>query len=269
MADPNVHAFSAGTIEAVAKAIGELYSGSELTRILASTKLPDPLGERVTKWKRLAAAMQDQQFKQRDGRPILALIIAAMAPDRTLDRRAAAGVTRDELNQILSLSGFLVRDDGRVGRTSRAATDAEAASRSTRLRTHLKERGAHAEVVRHCRPELLKTDYYEAVFEAVKGLGTRLREKAGVDQDGRSLVQATLQGKSPRIRLTACTTETERNEQAGIALLAEGIFAAFRNPPAHEPRLVWHVSEQDALDVLGTLSMVHRRLDAARVSGSH
>ncbi|WP_428847474.1 TIGR02391 family protein [Mycolicibacterium cosmeticum] len=36
-------------------------------------------------------------------------------------------------------------------------------------------------------------------------------------------------------------------------LLAEGVFAAFRNPAVHEPKLVWEVSEQDALDVLGTL----------------
>ncbi|UQX11434.1 hypothetical protein [Candidatus Mycobacterium methanotrophicum] len=109
MADKSVQAFSVGTIEAVAKVVGELYSGSELTRILASVNLPDPLGEGMTKWKRLAASMQEQQFNQRDGRPILALIIAAMAPDRTLDRRAAASVTRDELTQILSLSGYAVR----------------------------------------------------------------------------------------------------------------------------------------------------------------
>jgi uncharacterized protein (TIGR02391 family) len=80
-------------------------------------------------------------------------------------------------------------------------------------------------------------------------------------------VQAALRGKQPRVLLTDCTTGTERNEQEGIALLAEGAFAAFRNP-AHEPRLVWEVTEQDALDVLGTLSMIHRRLDSARRGGT-
>ena len=33
-----------------------------------------------------------------------------------------------------------------------------------------------------------------------------------------------------------------------------------------QPRIVWSMSEQDALDVLGTLSMVHRRLDGAKRS---
>jgi hypothetical protein len=64
-----------------------------------------------------------QQAKQGDGRPGVALVTAALAPDRTLDRRADAGVARDELNQTLSLSGYCVRDDGRAGRTSRATTD--------------------------------------------------------------------------------------------------------------------------------------------------
>lgn len=107
--------------------------------------------------------------------------------------------------------------------------------------------------IRHCRPELLRKDCYEAVFEAVKGLGARLREKSGLDEDGRALVQAALRGKQPRVLITAYSTVTERNEQEGVALLAEGVFAAFRNPAAHEPRLEWEVSEQDALDVLGTL----------------
>jgi uncharacterized protein (TIGR02391 family) len=267
VADKSVQAFSVGTIEAVAKVVGELYSGSELTRILASVNLPDPLGEGMTKWKRLAASMQEQQFNQRDGRPILALIIAAMAPDRTLDRRATASVTRDELTQILSLSGYAVREDGRIGRGTRTTTASEAAARSERLHKLLTAREAHSEVVRHCRPELLRKDCYEAVFEAVKGLGARLREKSGLDEDGRALVQAALRGK-PRVLLTDCATVTERNEQEGVALLAEGLFAAFRNPAAHEPRLVWEVSEQDALDVLGTLSMIHRRLDTARLDGT-
>src|SRR5271166_2799817 len=104
--------------------------------------------------------MQEQQFNQRDGRPILALIIAAMAPDRTLDRRAAASVTRDELTQILSLSGYAVREDGRIGRATRTTTASEAAARSERLHKLLTAREAHSEVVRHCRPELLRKDCY-------------------------------------------------------------------------------------------------------------
>jgi uncharacterized protein (TIGR02391 family) len=266
MALGTIAPFGHGSIENIARIIGELYTGPELTRILASVGMPDPLGEGQTKWKRLAASMQEKQFSQGDGRPILAVITAAMKPDMVWDRQPRAAVAHDELTQVLSLSGYRVRDDGRIGSAKTATTASEASARSERLRKLLEERRAHPEVIRHCREELLRKDHYEAVFEAVKGLGARLRDKSGLDEDGRALVQAALGGNSPRVLLTACTTVTERNEQQGVALLAEGIFAAFRNPAAHEPRLVWEVSEQDALDVLGTLSVIHRRLDGARPS---
>lgn len=264
MADNSVQAFSAGTIEAVARVIGDLYSGSELARIMVEARFLDPLGEGQTKWKRLAAAMHATQARQGDGQPILVLIRVALASDRIWSRQSEAAVARDELTQILSLSGYAVREDGRVIRALRTTTASEASARSDRLHKLLSNRGAHPEVVRHCRPELLRKDCYEAVFEAVKGLGARLRAKSELDEDGRALVQAALRGKQPRVLLTDCSTVTERNEQEGVALLTEGVFAAFRNPAAHEPRLVWEVSEQDALDVLGTLSMIHRRLDGAR-----
>ena len=231
--------------------------------MLTDTNLPDPLEEEATKWRRLNQSLRQKQSQKGDGRAVIGLIHAAMSPDRTLDRRAKAAGVRDKLNQVLSLSGLRVREDGRVVKTTRASTDTEAAARSERLQGFLAERGAHEEVLAHCRAELPRDDYYEAVFEAIKGLGDRLRTLSGLDLDGCPLVQQALGGKTPMIQLNALSTATQRNEQRGIALLAEGLFAAVRNPSAHEPRTKWEMSEQDALDVLGTASTVHRRLDSA------
>lgn len=49
-------AFPAGTLEHVCKLIAELYSGSELTRIMCEIPLRDDPGEGNTKWRRLAYA---------------------------------------------------------------------------------------------------------------------------------------------------------------------------------------------------------------------
>lgn len=258
--------FPQGSLEEVAKIVGDLYSGSELTRILDQIGLHDPLGSAMTKWKRLAAAMQEKQATKQDGGAVVGLIHAAMAPDRTLSRRAEAAVARDNLNQVLSISGYRVKDDGRVATTTRATTDSEAAARSERLHKLLSDRCAHRDVLRYCRPELMRTDFYEAVFESIKGLGHRLRSMSGGnDEDGPRLVEAILEGTDPLILLNDRANRSQRDEQRGVALLMKGMFAAFRNPAAHEPKIVWTMTEQDALDVLGTLSMVHRRLDAARL----
>lgn len=186
-----------------------------------------------------------------------------MRPDRILDRADAAQDTRDQLNQALSLIGLRIRDDGRIARTARARTIDEAEDRTERLRNLPQRRVAHPDVLAYCRPELLRKDYYEAVFEAIKGLGSRIRQLTGIDADGYALIETTMAGGSPRLRINALQTRTQRDEQLGVANLAKGLFSAFRNPAAHEPRIEWTLSEQDALDVLGTLSLIHRRLDSA------
>lgn len=256
--------FGSGSVEEVSRAIGELYSGRQLTRVFADSELlrHDP-GEGLTKWKRIASVIDKQQVAQGDGRPMIRFIETAMQPDRLLGVSDKVADCKDRLDAVLAFSGLCVLDDGRVGEVQKASTLDQALQRSRQLRSHLERRGAHAEVLRQCRPELLKEDYYEAVFEAIKGLGDRLRELGGTDEDGRSLVQSLLGGKSPKLPINDGGTTTKRNEQVGTALLAEGLFAAFRNPAAHAPRLEWNLTEQDALDVLGTVSLVHRRLDQA------
>jgi Protein of unknown function (Hypoth_ymh) len=42
-----------------------------------------------------------------------------------------------------------------------------------------------------------------------------------------------------------------------------GMFGSFRNVTAHGEKLTWDVTEQDALDLLTLVSMLHRRLDAS------
>jgi uncharacterized protein (TIGR02391 family) len=258
--------FSLGILEQTCKLIADLYSGSELTRILAEIPLRTDPGEGITKWRRLAHAVSSNQAGTQTGNALIALVTISMRPDLTLSRVAAARRTRDELNQVLSLGGFRVREDGRVARIAMARTADEARDRTEHLRTLLLNRGAHAEVIAYCSPEMLRTDYYDAVFEAIKGLGSRLRQLTGVDADGYRLVESTMAGSPPRLRINSLKTKTQRDEQLGVANLAKGLFSAFRNPVAHEPRIEWTLSDQDALDVLGTLSMIHRRLDSATVA---
>jgi len=45
--------------------------------------------------------------------------------------------------------------------------------------------------------------------------------------------------------------------------LLRGLFGTFRNTTAHAPKITWKIEEQDALDILSLVSLVHRRLDSA------
>jgi hypothetical protein len=50
----------------------------------------------------------------------------------------------------------------------------------------------------------------------------------------------------------------------GVANLLIGLFGAVRNPLAHAPKTNWPMSEQDALDVLTLVSLIHRKLDGTQ-----
>ena len=63
---------------------------------------------------------------------------------------------------------------------------------------------------------------------------------------------------------TTSRTLSETSEPStGAWELIKGVFGAFRNTTAHRPKIYWRMTEQDALDVLTTISLVHRRLDDA------
>jgi len=45
--------------------------------------------------------------------------------------------------------------------------------------------------------------------------------------------------------------------------LLRGLCGTIRNPLTHDPKVDWDMTEQDALDILTMISLVHRKLDQA------
>ena len=170
---------------------------------------------------------------------------------------------QDGLNVALAFAGYAVRADGKAVHTTRETTVQGALTRARRLHALLEGRCTHAELLTYCKAELLEENYFHAVLEAVKGVAERLRGMAGLTNDGAELINQALSTKTPIIALNSLKTDTEVSEQKGIANLLIGVFGAIRNPAAHAPKVVWAMPEQDAIDVLGILSYVHRKLDNA------
>ena len=130
----------------------------------------------------------------------------------------------------------------------------------------LVQRQVHGDVLKFCRAELVVENYFHAVFEATKSVAQKLRDKAGLASDGGPLVDEALGlGRTgvPRLAFNSLRTESERSEHTGLMNLIKGVFGAFRNTTAHNPKIHWQMTEQDALDVLTTISLVHRRLDSS------
>lgn len=261
--------FSASAVEQVCRVLGDAVTGSQIPNLIAPLRSPEtPSDQQNTKWKRLFNAVATAQNRQGDGRPLLRLVSEVMAPVR-FPSPAAFEESRTRLNERLLLSGFEVAKDGRLHRAKAATTLGEAQRRADDLRAELVRRGVHLDVLSFCRAELLERNYFHAVLEACKSVAHKLRTLTGETGDGATLVDATCSRKSgPRIAFNDLATEWEQSEQIGLATLMKGLFSTFRNPTAHAPKVLWATSRADALDMLTLASMLHRRLDAARVNRS-
>ena len=257
--------FESAQIEAACKVLGDTdngLTGGEIGHLLREINVPDP-SPSLTKWKRLFNALAEAQNKHQVGNHLILFVNKAMAPARYTAAPELFLWRQDGLNVALAFAGYAVRADGKVVHTTRETTIQGALARASRLRTLLEGRGTHAEVLKYCKAELLEENYFHAVLEAVKGVAQRLRDMAGLTNDGADLINQALSTKTPIIAINSLRTDTEISEQKGIANLLVGVFGAIRNPAAHAPKIVWAMLEQDAVDVLGILSYVHRKLDNA------
>lgn len=261
--------WSENVVRSVADVLGETgtgLSGTEIESLLAELHLPDP--GPITKRRRIAQALLEQQNRSGTSKRTRTFIVRAMDPVRYIQEPGLRALRADALDEILVFVGLHLREDGQLARGPRAATLSEAAKHANRLRGELRRRGTHGDVLRYCTDELLARNAFHAQLEATKSVFDKIRDLTGATSDGAGLVEATLSpGKSgiPQIQINDLAGHGDRAEQTGFANLITGLAGMFRNPVAHDPRLHRAVSDDELLEVLTTLSMIHRRLDGARV----
>ena len=64
-------------------------------------------------------------------------------------------------------------------------------------------------------------------------------------------------------------SRTDQSEHDGYANMPRGFFGAFRNTTTHRPKVAWPIGDLDALDMMSTASLLHRRLDQAVIVPTH
>jgi uncharacterized protein (TIGR02391 family) len=240
-------------------------TGSELRRDLQEARLP--IGVESTKWRMLRESFELAQRQSGSANPVLRFVKLALDPARELGA-GDLSEARVAVNEVLLLSGLELKPDGRLVpvRASRTADDAR--TRADRLKARLRERAVHPDVLRFCKPELVQRNYFHAVLEASKSVSAKIRARTGLTTDGTELADQafTLKQGMPPLAFNSLQTQSERSAHSGYAHFVRGVVGAFRNPTAHEPKIEFSLTEQDALDMLATISMVHRRLDQATVT---
>lgn len=167
----------------------------------------------------------------------------------------------EEVNKVLLLIGLQIDNSGKIKQVVKATTLDEVDRRVNSLKKKLYERAIHSEVTKYCIEDYLQQDYFDAVFEAAKGLAERVRQITGLTEDGGELFQRAFSTKDPYLFFNTLKTESEISEFKGLKELLEAIFHLARNPAAHTPKVNWKVDETRALDILTLISFAHKYLD--------
>lgn len=258
--------FTQDQLEAIAGALGDTeagLTGPEIQYLIASTKMNDP--GPMTKRVRIYNAFVDAQNTKQNRTNVLQFIRLAMKPARYTRAPERYEPMRALLNQALAFAGLVVDQTGELKTADVAQTLPEAQRRARELRADLEGRGVHPDVLRFCRAELLADNYFHAVQEAVKSVADKMRTRTGLLDDGAGLVDRALGGEHPMLAINPRSTISERSEQSGFANLVRGAFGMFRNPTAHDARIHWAMSKEDAEDLVTIVSLIHRRLDKAHM----
>lgn len=260
--------FAPERLEPITKVLADTkngLTGSEIANMLAQCRIPD-VDPTNTKWKRLFNAFVTFQNEHKVGNHVVMFINRTLDPARYTSAPDTFVQRREALNPILVLCGMSVGDDGKVRNAAKASTLSDALERANRFKEKLRQRNVHSDVLKYCSAEILAQNYFHSVFEAMKSITAKIRALSGLDSDGHRLVDDAFSFGGTRIPVLAINpleTETQRGEQRGFVSLLKGLCGTVRNPLAHEPRAEWEMSEQDALDIMTMISLVHRKLDKA------
>lgn len=258
-----------GVLESVSRTIGDTFSGTELTRFFHQTHLEEIEPQNYTKWRRLYAAFNNYQKVHKCSNGVLAFIKFVAQPSIFLTKQNLHQPFLAETNKALSLSGYIINNDGTLNRVQVAKTLKDTLVVYNELRRALESRNVHPEVIKYCGKEIQDDNYFHAVFESVKGLCIRIRSLSNLTTDGQKLIGDAFKQDNPILQINALYTESERDEHNGFRSLLLSIIQMFRNPLAHEAKIEWIITKEDALDLFSTLSFIHRKLDKAVNSQSH
>lgn len=247
-------------LEQLARLLGEWDNGVGISLKLSSLDLFDN-NEGMTKWRRLMDAFKLAQRQDRDCRRVLQFIGEVVAPVNYVGKASLFHDRQNQLNEFLVFAGIRYTDDGKFVGVESALSVEDSLKKVSSLKRRLIELKVHAKVLEYCTEELVSKDVFHAVLEACKGLFQTIREKSGYCEDGAALIDKVFNVTSPVLALNTLRTETEKSEQKGFASLLKGCASACRNPAAHEPRILWGGTEEDAFDSLMLVSLLHKKLD--------
>lgn len=256
-------------VEVLARIIADTMTGSQMNEIFQECGVQDVSNE-STKWKRIYYTFLARQEQDGASNSFLNFIKKSLKPVRFISgQNGNYDEILLEINKPLMLIGLQMTNEGKLLKVQAATTISEVERRTRNLVSELQKRHIHQDVIKCCKEEYLQENYFHAVFEAAKSLSEKVREKTGMRRMVQIYLIMLLQLIILRLAINSLQTPSEKNAQNGLKEMLNGVTHMVRNVTAHELKIKWIVNEQDAIDILTTISFLHKQLDESFVVPQH
>jgi uncharacterized protein (TIGR02391 family) len=246
------------TLEEIARAIGDTYTGAQLPRYLYQSGIPEqfiPAEVPASKWEYVLGVLEALHDGGAAARRALRQFIGGWLEGRYHTPPRAD--VRKRIVALLEGQGWHVNG----GRLVIGERTADTVGTLTPLGQDARIAALHADV-RQVADRYLESGHPEvAIFETFKAINNRVKTMTGLELDGSGLMGEAFKDDDPPIVLADLSTETGKNIQAGYRFLFMGAVRGIRNPDAHE--LFQALDAEEALETLAFASMLMRRLDDA------
>ena len=115
-----IEKFDTGTLGNIAKIIGDMFTGSELSKMLAETNIKN-ISQHSTKWRILEECFIAKQNQDNCANNVLNFVKEAFRPARNINNTNYEN-NRNSINQILSFVGFEIRQSGEISEVKKSVT---------------------------------------------------------------------------------------------------------------------------------------------------
>lgn len=248
--------------------ISDILTHRQITEQLSSARISET-GEGNNKTDRIYYALKAKQTQDNCGNNVLAFILKIINPKRYNDEINFES-DRTRLNEKLLYEGIEIDKSGEAKSVKKAKTITEAKERSIKIKQKIHGIGIHRDILPYCEEEWLKENYFHAILEITKSVAVKLRQLSGYTSDGAELIDDCFslgKEKKPMLAFNTLQTPSEESEHKGFGNFCKGFFSMYRNPKAHNAKILEDTQLNEMTEVLVVATIIQNKLDSTYKTG--
>lgn len=249
------------TLRNLADILAGILTHTKISEALASLNIEEAGG--TNKTDRIFNALKTRQKRDVCGNNVVSLILYVINPKR-YNSEDEFERDRCDLNEKLLYEGIEIDKRGQIRYVSKAKTISEAKERSLKIKEKTHGIKIHHDIIPYCEEEWLKENYFHAILEITKSVAERLRQISGCYSDGADLVDECFglgKEKKPLLAFNILQSESDESEHKGFSNFCKGFFGMYRNPKAHDPKILEDTQLSEMTEVLMIATIIHNKLD--------